>query len=101
MYLGQRPALYGLFLHCLLRSDDWGTFPSLSKLDYKTTPQSLSLILENDTCSGQYLTDLWLSIKVVIHSKNKNPLGPCYNSSHHTVECGIRQDSLASQSREF
>lgn len=48
--------------------------PSLSKLDYKTTLQSLSLILDNDTCSGHYLTDLLFSIKVVIHGNNNSTL---------------------------
>lgn len=71
-----------LFLLHFHPTDHWGAHSSLSKLDYKTTPESLSLILDNDTCSVHYLTDLWLSIKVVIHSNNNSSLGPRYNSAH-------------------
>lgn len=46
----------------------------MSKLDYKTTPQRL--ILDSDTCPGEYLTDLCFSIKAVIHSNSNSPLGP-------------------------
>lgn len=67
----------GLSLLCVLPPPPprghWGAPPCLSKLDYKTTLQSLSLILDDDTCSGQYLTNLGFSVKVVIHSNNTSP----------------------------
>lgn len=70
-------------------SEYWETFPSLSKLDYKTTPQRL--ILDNDTCSGQYLIDLRFSIKAVIHGNNSDPLGLCCNLAHHAAECSAEE----------
>lgn len=67
----------GLPLLCVLPPPrprgHWGAPPCLSKLDYKSTLQSRSLILDNGICSRQYLINLRFSINVVIHSSNNSP----------------------------
>lgn len=63
-----------------------GAHPSLSKLHLKTTPWSLSLILDSEARSGQYLTDLCFSTKAAVHRHSHSP-GP---------QCRVESCSLCS-----